>query len=203
MDVVHLEIHDPRWREALGRIRHDFYHFPEYVKLDGECNEAKPMAFLVSDGDKELFVPYLVRRCDVLFPGEAEASGVFDAISPYGYPGLVLSDAAKAARNLRRKRCAYWRRASANRAFCSAFFRMNPLLADGIRNLFPENYFGATSDTVAVDLSLDDTQLWKTHPRRPSVDDQQMQKAGFTRGTRRSGRIWKASWRFMRKRWIG
>lgn len=32
MDVVHLEIEDPRWREALGRLRHDVYHLPEYVR---------------------------------------------------------------------------------------------------------------------------------------------------------------------------
>ena len=34
MDVVHLEIDDPRWRQALGRLGHDFYHLPEYVRLD-------------------------------------------------------------------------------------------------------------------------------------------------------------------------
>ena len=57
MDVAHLQIDDPRWGEALRRLRHDFYHLPEYVRLDGEWNRARPMAFVARSGDEELFIP--------------------------------------------------------------------------------------------------------------------------------------------------
>lgn len=161
MDVVHLEIEDPRWREALGRIRHDFYHFPEYVKLDGECNEARPKAFLARDGTRELFIPYLVRRCDHLFPDATAANKVCDVVSPYGYPGLLLSDGARESPEFARQAMQRFRETLSEQGVCSAFFRMNPLLSDGFRALFPENFFGAVSDTVAIDLSVDETQMWK------------------------------------------
>ena len=90
MDVVHLEIDDPRWPDALRRLRHDFYHLPAYVRLDG----AHPMAFLARSGDEELFVPYLL-RCESLWPESMGGREVYDVVSAYGYPGLLLSDAAR------------------------------------------------------------------------------------------------------------
>ena len=161
MDVAHLQIDDPRWREALGRLRHDFYHFPEYLKLDGECNQAKPRAFLASDGNNELFIPYLVRRCDILFPEAAGAAKVCDVLSPYGYPGLLLNDSAKACPDFAQGAMRRLGETLAEQGVCSAFFRMNPLLSAGIRELFPESFFGASSDTVAIDLWVDETQMWK------------------------------------------
>src|SRR5262249_39000802 len=67
MEVLHLGVDDLEWREVLGRLRHDFYHLPEYVSLDGEWNHARPMAFLARSGDAELFIPYLLCLCDDLF----------------------------------------------------------------------------------------------------------------------------------------
>ena len=68
MDVEHLAIDDPRWPDALRRLHHDFYHLPGYVRLDGEWNQAQPMAFLARSGDEELFIPYLLRRCESFGP---------------------------------------------------------------------------------------------------------------------------------------
>jgi hypothetical protein len=161
MDVVHLEIDDPRWRAALGRLRHDFYHLPEYVRLDGECNQAQPKAFWANDGDRELFIPYLVRRCDTLFPDATVADEVYDVVSPYGYPGLLLSDAARESPEFAQQAMQRLSETLRERGVCSAFFRMNPLLSDGFSQLFPENFFTPSSETVAMDLTLDDARLWK------------------------------------------
>ncbi len=101
MDALHLEIGDPQWPEALRRLRHDFYHLPEYVRLDGEWNRARPMAFLARSGDQELFIPYLMRRCESLLPESIGGEEVYDVVSPYGYPGLLLSDAARRSPRVR------------------------------------------------------------------------------------------------------
>ena len=161
MDVAHLDIEDPRWREALGRLRHDFYHLPEYVRLDSEWNQARPMAFLARSGDEELFIPYLLRRCESLFPGALVGDKVYDVVSPYGYPGLLLSDAAR--RSPRFARLALDRLSGTLREMgaCSAFFRMHPLLSDGLSELFPKGFFTAAGETVAMDLTLDERELWK------------------------------------------
>ena len=122
MDVVHLDIDDPRWREALGRLRHDFYHLPEYGRLDGEWNKAQPRAFWPASGDEELFIPYLLRRCDSLFPEATVREEVYDVVSPYGYPGLLLSDAAREAPEFAREAMHRLSETLREKGVCSAFF---------------------------------------------------------------------------------
>ncbi|HWN16470.1 MAG TPA: GNAT family N-acetyltransferase, partial [Candidatus Dormibacteraeota bacterium] len=153
MDVELLAIDDPRWPDALRRLRHDFYHLPEYVRLDGEWNRAQPMAFLARSGDEELFIPYLLRRCEV--------EEVYDVVSPYGYPGLLLSDAARRSPRFAREAMRRLSETLREMGACSAFFRMHPLLSDGLSDLFPEGFFTPAGETVAMDLTLDEGGLWK------------------------------------------
>jgi lipid II:glycine glycyltransferase (peptidoglycan interpeptide bridge formation enzyme) len=44
---------------------------------------------------------------------------------------------------------------------CSAFFRMHPLFSAGLLELFPENFFTASSETVAIDLTQNEDVIWK------------------------------------------
>jgi hypothetical protein len=161
MDVAHLQIDDPRWGEALRRLRHDFYHLPEYVRLDGEWNRARPMAFVARSGDEELFIPYLLRGCESLFPEPMDGEKVYDVVSPYGYPGLLLSDAARRSPGFAREAMRGLSETLREMGACSAFFRMHPLLSDGLSELFPGGFFTAAGETVALDLTLDDAELWK------------------------------------------
>jgi hypothetical protein len=161
MDVVHLEIDDPQWRDALCRLRHDVYHLPEYVRLDGEWNHARPMAFLARSGDEELFIPYLLRRCESLFPESIVGEPVYDVVSPYGYPGLLLSDAARRSPKFARHAMHRLSETLRDMGACSAFFRMHPLLSNGLSELFPEGVFTPAGETVAMDLTLEERGLWK------------------------------------------
>ena len=161
MDVVHLEIDDPRWPDALRRLRHDFYHLPEYVRLDGEWNRAQPMAFLARSGDEELLIPYLLRRCESLGPESMAGEEVYDVVSPYGYPGLLLSDAARQSPRFAREAMHRLSETLREMGACSAFLRMHPLLSDGLSELFPEGFFTPAGETVAMDLTLDEGGLWK------------------------------------------
>jgi len=161
VDVAHLELDDPRWSGALARLPHDFYHRPEYVGLDADWNHARPMAFLARAGEAELFVPYLLRRCEGLGPEPAGAEPVWDVVSPYGYPGLLLSEAARRSPRFAREAVRGLSETLRARGVCSAFFRMHPLLGAGVPALFPEGFFTPGGETVAMDLTLDDRQLWK------------------------------------------
>jgi hypothetical protein len=161
MNVAHLEIDDPRWPDALRRLRHDFYHVPEYVRLDGEWNRARPMAFLARSGEEELFVPYLLRRCESLWPEPAGSETVYDVVSPYGYPGPLLSDAARRSPRFARDAIRRLSETLRERGACSAFLRMHPLLGAGLSELFPEGFFTAAGETVAMDLTLGEGELWK------------------------------------------
>ena len=95
MEHRHLTADEPEWLVILGRLAHDFYHRPEYCRLDGEPQQTETGAFWAGEGDRELFIPYLLRQCASLFPGEVAATGARDVISPYGYPGLLLNDSAR------------------------------------------------------------------------------------------------------------
>ena len=161
MDHLHLDAGDSRWREVLGRLSHDFYHLPEYSRLDGETNEAQPRAFWAGEGDRELFIPYMLRRCDRIFPESRIAEKTCDVVSPYGYPGLRLNDAAGKSPEFARRGMQLLSDTLREQGVCSAFFRMNPFFSAGLPELFPESYFSAASDTVAMDLSLDEAGIWK------------------------------------------
>lgn len=159
MDLVHLECEDPRWREALTRLRHDFYHRPEYVRLDGDWSQAAPRAFLAKSGDKELFIPYLLRRCDHLFP--EVGTDVCDVVSPYGYPGLLLNETARQSPEFARGAMQGLTDTLNDMGVCSAFLRMHPLLSAGISQLFPPGFLSPAGETVAMDLTVTEAELWK------------------------------------------
>jgi Acetyltransferase (GNAT) domain len=161
LDVAHLDAGDPEWPDVLGRLRHDVYHLPEYVRLDAEWNRARPMAFRARAGDEELFLPYLLRRCDDVFPVAGPGADVYDVVSPYGYPGLLLSDAAWKSPDFAQE--AMGRLGGTLRAMgvCSAFLRMHPLLDEGLSELFPDGFLSPAGVTVAMDLAQSERQLWK------------------------------------------
>ncbi|HZP35440.1 MAG TPA: GNAT family N-acetyltransferase [Methylomirabilota bacterium] len=161
MDVAHLTLDDPRWSDALRRLPHDFYHRPEYVGLDADWNGARPQAFLARSGDEQLFIPYLLRRCEGLEPEPSHREPVYDVVSPYGYPGLLLSEAARRSPRFARGAVRALSETLRDMRVCSAFFRMHPLLGRDIPALFPEGFFTPGGETVAMDLTLDDRALWK------------------------------------------
>ncbi len=161
MEHRHLRADDPEWRAVLSRLSHDFYHLPAYSLLEGETNQAEPGAFWAREADREFFIPYLRRRCDVLFPGNSVAADVCDVISPYGYPGLLLSDAARQSPDFAQGAMQRLSETLREQGVCSAFFRMNPFFSIGLSELFPEKFFGAASETVAMDLTPDADGIWK------------------------------------------
>ncbi len=164
MDVETLSISDPRWMETLGRLRHDFYHHPTYVQLEAQRLNAVAEALLVSDGDQLFFLPYLVRSCNLLFPTLQEP--LFDAVSPYGYPGILISDSGRNSR-FAAVGLAALQETLNERGVCAAFLRMNPILGTDFCTLFPDRTFHGSSQTVVLDLKSSEAdllqQLRKSH----------------------------------------
>jgi Acetyltransferase (GNAT) domain len=158
MRVEVLTIDDSRWINVLSRLRHDFYDRSDYVKLDAARVDARPEGFLAEEGDRRFFVPYLLRSCDHLTTTGSQA--ILDAISPYGYGGILVNEAGRIAGFVAAGLDAY-RHTLANRNVCSAFLRMHPILSADWDAFFPPDTFVETGETVAIDLSLDENALWK------------------------------------------
>jgi Acetyltransferase (GNAT) domain len=158
MHIDTLTADDPRWMEALSRLPHDFYHQPSYVRIEARRINAIPEALLVTDNERLLFVPYLLRSCNLLFDEMQEP--VFDAVSPYGYPGLLISDAGRNAGFVVQGMAAL-RETLANRGVCSAFLRMHPILGHDLTSLLPSGSCKDSGQTVALKLDVSEDDILK------------------------------------------
>ena len=153
-----LDTKNPSWHETLQDIPHDVYHLPEYVALDAKRTKPIPEAFLCRDGDKIFFAPYLLRSCaDIIDLGGKE---VYDVISPYGYPGILLSEAAANTHGFPDLALQKFREALQSRRVCAAFIRLHPILGEKFAHIFKSGSFQENGKTVSIDLTLDEDQIW-------------------------------------------
>ena len=154
MENITLDTDDARWQSIVTSLEHDIYQLPEYVGLEGLRTGTQPKAFVSINGDKIFFVPYLIRSCQEL------ASDIYDVISPYGYPGILLSDAAKQDADFCTNSLQSFQDSLKTQNICSGFFRLHPILNEGIEHLFPEGTLTNNGGTVSIDLTLPKEQVW-------------------------------------------
>ncbi len=161
-----IEADDPAWLAFLEETVHDFYHRPEYVKLEGQHESAQPCALLVEDGRRAMLLPLLIRPVSDV--------GV-DATSPYGYSGPLLrgtqdpgflGEALRAGTQVLR-----------DIGVISLFVRLHPLLSQA-----PTCEMGTLvrhCDTVAVDLQQSSDAIAEGMRRNHRVQIRQAQEMGY------------------------
>lgn len=131
----------------LACCRHDCCHTPGWLRAAEYGDRGKAHAVHATDGDAHLLVPFIRRE----LPG-----GDWDAVSPYGYGGPIVSDGASRAFTdaalrqavdvLREAGCVSW------------FIRLHPLINAGW-----ESSVGAVIEQgpiVAIDLTKTEDQHW-------------------------------------------
>lgn len=158
-----IEPSNPLWVKTLEKVRHDIYHLPQYVTLESIRNQTIPEAILIADGEKIFFVPYLLRKCDDIFSKDLTGQEVFDVVSPYGYPGILLSEAAANTPGFPNAALDRMKQEFRSRGICSAFFRLHPILNKSFTEIFTEEIFTVNGETVSVDLTV--PNLW-SHTRK-------------------------------------
>lgn len=77
-----IEADDPRWTAILDRAVHDSYHLAEWAKAHEHMEGGTARALLVEGGAQQLMLPLIVRSIE---------GDLWDACSPYGYGGPILS----------------------------------------------------------------------------------------------------------------
>lgn len=164
MKVQTIDLSSPLWNETLQKIDHDIYQIPEYISLEARRSSATAEATIISDEDKIFFAPYLISRCDDIVPSET-AQEVFDIKSPYGYPGILLSEAATSAAGFSDAAMAALKQVLREKSVCSAFLRMHPILNENFSQIFQLGTFKENGETVSVDLRIPESQLW-SHTRK-------------------------------------
>jgi Acetyltransferase (GNAT) domain len=165
MKIEILESHSPRWLEVLQQLRHDVYHLPEYVELEAKRNHTKAEAIIVTENENCLFIPYLLRDCCDILGQTERTQDFFDVLSPYGYPGFLLHEAEDNSTNFANLALEQIKQALQAKGVCAAFFRLHPILSDRFSAFFDQNTLIDNGETVSVDLTLSESELW-AHTRK-------------------------------------
>ncbi|MUG92457.1 GNAT family N-acetyltransferase [Scytonema sp. UIC 10036] len=165
MNIQVLDVFDPLWSKILQNLRHDFYHLPEYLALEAKRMKAVAEAMLIQDDEKIFFFPYLLRQCDDAFPEDLKASEIFDVLSPYGYPGILLNEAGVENFEFIHYAMLQVTQKFKDRRICSAFLRLHPILNNRFDEIYRLPAYKIHSETIAIDLKLTESEIW--HQTRP------------------------------------
>lgn len=160
MNTQILEAQNSTWIEILQLIRHDIYHLPEYAILESQRTNSIPEAILIIEGEKIFFLPYLLRRCHELFDTQLEPE-IFDVTSPYGYPGILLNQAARNSSDFINDAIASMKSVFRHKNVCSAFFRLHPILNHDFDKLLVSNTCKVHGETVSVNLEITNAEIWQ------------------------------------------
>lgn len=110
---------DPLWQQLLDSTAHDIYHLQGFCAIEAGLLQGEAVAWYHEAAGNRYLIP-LVRR---QIGGE---SGIYDLVSPYGYPGMLTHDAIEAGEAARL--LSLFNKEAATQGFVSSFLRLNPLL---------------------------------------------------------------------------
>lgn len=151
-----IDLVNPLWQEILQQLRHDIYQLPEYISLEAKRTTGLPEAIAISDGEKIFFIPYLIFQCQ---------EDIFDLKSPYGYPGILLSQAATKSPEFINRAWTEFKQILVEKKVCSVFLRMHPILNENFDQILSPNTVTLNGQTVSIDLRIPESQLW-SHTRK-------------------------------------
>jgi hypothetical protein len=179
MKLQIIDPSDPLWMETLHHLRYDFYHLPVYVSLEAQRSQASAKAALIQAEGKILFLPYLLRRCDDIFENDRQASEIFDLVSPYGYPGFLMNSAAENSDFIQAAIEQLIQGLKAE-GVCSVLLRLHPILNHRFNQLYSSSFCRVHSETVAIDLSLSEAEIWHQTRSEHRNKINKCKRAGFT-----------------------
>jgi len=171
---------NPLWQETLQQLRHDIYHLPEYLELEAKRTQSIPEAILIVEDKKIFFLPYLLRQCSDLFDGELEIKEVFDVVSPYGYPGILLNQAAASTPDFLKSAMSELTSVLKSRGVCSAFFRLHPILNKDFEEILDPDFYQVNGETVSINLKLSEAQIWSQTSNSRKNRINRCKRIGFT-----------------------
>lgn len=159
MELKILDLSSDLWSKSLRKVRHDIYHLPAYLALEAKRVDAIPKAILITEREQVFFLPYLLRRLDKLVESELITQESFDAVSPYGYPGILLSKSSTPEfLNLAINK---FIEALSSKQVCSIFIRLHPILNQDFEKKISPDVCNVTGDTISVDLRLSEVEIWQ------------------------------------------
>ena len=151
-EVALIAPDDPRWSRMLDQAPHDFHHLPAFVELEAERGHGAARGLWVEESGSAVLLPLIVRA----LPDALGVDGQ-DAISPYGYPSPLFSDASQASRESLVRRLPEALSAS---GLVSAFVRLHPLLDAPLEAMSRAGELIEHGPTVWIDLNDSLEAMW-------------------------------------------
>jgi hypothetical protein len=146
------------YRDALKGLAYDIYHLPRYVLAEANRVNAQARAIAISDGSKRFLLPYILRQCPKELCLSLSIGNVYDVVSPYGYPGILLSQEAQADPSFLSKSLQLLISTFKSQQICSAFLRLHPLLNANVQQPLQDKGLHLEGTTVSIDLTLPDQE---------------------------------------------
>ncbi len=141
MNIQVIDLHNDLWLETLQKLCHDVYHTPKYLDIEARRTKTIPKAFLMVDGEKNFFVPYLLRNCNEILTKQSMIPEIFDVVSPYGYGGILLNEAGVSTPEFPDFAMNELKHVLRSQNVCSAFFRLHPILNQNFKEIFADGTF--------------------------------------------------------------
>ncbi len=180
MSLQIIKASNPLWWQTLKELRHDIYHLPEYFDLESRRIKAIPEAILITNDKKKFFLPYLLRSCNDILDRELPSLEVFDVVSPYGYPGVLLSEAAAKTPEFLDFAINELINMLRARQVCSAFFRLHPILNHSFNEICQPSICQVNGETVSIDLKLSESEIWQQTKSSHRNKINRCKRAGLT-----------------------
>ncbi len=158
------------WWEMLEESDYDLYHLPGYVSLDASLIGGEAMAWYYERDGMKCLMP-LIRRA---VPEMYKRDGLYDVVSPYGYPGILFNrelEVVEAAKVIDA-----YRKEAMDEGLVSGFVRLNPF-----KNEWDIGVLGCEAVsigcTVAVNLEDFEKGSFRENHRR---DLRQLHEGGYS-----------------------
>lgn len=167
-----IDPHDARWKEILKRTKHDFYDLPEYVEVAAAEEDAMPMAFYAENQSATCLIPLLIRPIPTVLNAPRDWC---DCVSPYGYPGIVLSPPQEQLPLFLDAFCCVAR----ERGIVTAFIRLHPLFPLAQDPLAQLGRLIQHGPTVHISLSHSKERIWEQVSTNHQRDIKKLIRLGF------------------------
>lgn len=158
MQIDIFDLSTPHYQSLLQDFDSDIYHHPGYILAEAHRVDAQANAIYISDGSKHFLLPYLLRKCPEHLCESISSRLLYDAASPYGYPGILLNYKAQSEPSFVQNSLDLLAKTFQSQNICSAFIRLHPILnADVQKNLGNLTVYPGGM-TVSIDLGLSEQE---------------------------------------------
>lgn len=166
---------DEKWQQVKEAAQHDFYHLPEYVKLDADQVGGKAVCWIMESDSYTVWIPLIERK---LPDNISKGKNYYDLTSPYGYPGILfdrpvfphqLNDVIRRFKN-----------DAGEHNYITTFIRMNPIINPFSwqqDDLIRQRYHGFT---ITVPLFESFQIIRKGYSQNHRKNIRQLNNDGFT-----------------------